>query len=135
MTTTVLLLKLAGAAHLALIPVNLVAPSRLRYAESLAGARPIVRDIFYVHAGYIMPVLAGIGALCLGEAEFLAGGSPLARWVCGYLAAFWNIRVAVQLLFYDREERRRNRAFDVAFTGLFAGLALLFAAVAAGGLR
>lgn len=131
--TTLVMLRLAGVAHLALIPVNLVAPSRLKYAASLAGARPIVRDIFYVHAAYILFVLAGIGALCLGAAEFLAGGSPLARWACGYLAAFWGARLAVQLFYYDREERRQNRALDVAFTGLFAGLAVLFAAVAAGG--
>jgi hypothetical protein len=39
----------------------------------------------------------------------------------------------VQLFYYDREERRRNRAFDVAFLGLFAFLALVFAAAAAGG--
>jgi hypothetical protein len=127
------LIQLAGVLQLALIPVNFVAPYKLRYAASLAGATPVVRNIFYVHAGYIVFVLAGLGALCLGFAEFLGSGAPLARWTCGYLAAFWAIRLLVQLFYYDREERRRNRAFDVAFLGLFGFLALVFAAAAAGG--
>ncbi|KAF0243486.1 MAG: hypothetical protein FD180_3376 [Planctomycetota bacterium] len=128
------LIQLAGGLQLALIPVNFIAPYKLRYAASLAGATPIVRNIFYVHAGYIVFVLAGLGALCLGAAEFLGSGAPLARWTCGYLAAFWAIRVLVQLFYYDREERRRNRALDVAFLSLFASLALVFAAAAAGGM-
>ncbi len=134
MTTLTTLIRLAGLAQLALIPVNFVAPYKLRYAASLAGATPVVRNIFYVHAGYIVFVLAGLGALCLGAADFLAGGASLARWTCGYLAAFWAIRVGVQLFYYDREERRRNSAFDVAFLGLFAFLALVFAAAATGGM-
>ena len=133
MTALPLLLRLAGLAHLALIPVNCIAPRKLRYAESLAGATPVVRNIFYVHAGYIVFVLAGLGALCLGAAEFLGSGAPLARWTCGYLAAFWGIRVLVQLFYYDKDERRRNRVFDLAFLALFASLALVFAAAAAGG--
>jgi hypothetical protein len=127
------LIQLAGLAQLALIPVNFIAPFKLRYAASLAGATPVVRNIFYVHAGYIVFVLAGLGALCLGGAGFLGSGMPLARWTCGYLAAFWAIRVAVQLFYYDREERRRNRPIDVAFLGLFAFLALVFAAAAVAG--
>lgn len=133
MTTLATLIQLAGLAQVALIPVNFIAPYKLRYAASLAGATPVVRNIFYVHAGYIVLVLAGLGALCLGAAEFLGSGAPLARWTCGYLAAFWGIRVLVQLFYYDRAERRRNRALDVAFLGLFGSLALVFAAAAAGG--
>lgn len=133
MSVLILLIRLAGLAQLALIPVNFIAPYKLRYAASLAGATPVVRNIFYVHAGYIVFVLAGLGSLCLGGAEFLGSGVPVARWACGYLAVFWAIRVGVQLFYYDREERRRNRAFDVAFLGLFAFLAAVFAAAAAGG--
>ena len=126
------LIQLAGLLQLALIPVNFIAPYKLRYSASLSGATPVVRNIFYVHAGYIVFVLAGLGALCLGAAEFLASGAPLARWTCVYLAAFWAIRVLVQLFYYDREERRRHRPFDVAFLALFAFLAVVFAAAAAG---
>lgn len=130
MTTLATLIHLAGLGHLALIPVNCVAPYKLRYAASLAGATPVVRNIFYVHAGYIVFVLAGIGALCLGAAEFLGSGAPVARWICGYLAAFWGIRVALQLFYYDREERRRNRALDLVFLALFGFLAAVFTSAA-----
>lgn len=132
MTTIATLIRFAGLGQFALIPVNFVAARKLRYAANLSGASPVVRDIFYVHAFYILFVLAGLGALSLGATEFLAGGTPLARSTCGYIAAFWGLRVGIQLFYYDKEERRRHRVLDVGFLGLFAFLASVFAVAAAG---
>lgn len=133
MATMTTLVQVAGLGQLALIPVNLVAPRKLGYAASLKGASPVVRDIFYVHAFYIVVVVAGLGALSLGAADFLAGGTPVARGIDGYVAAFWGLRVAIQLFYYDREARRDNRALDAAFLALFVFLAGVFAAAAVKG--
>jgi hypothetical protein len=126
----VALIRIAGILHLVLVGVNLVAPRRLGYARGLAQAPPIVRQVFVVHAAYIVLVLAGFGLACLLYPNELAGGRGLGRFVSLFLAAFWLPRPFVQLLYYDRDLRRRHRLADVAFLLLFGYLAAVFAAAA-----
>jgi hypothetical protein len=126
------LLWIAGAVHLLLVVVNLLAPRRLGYAEGLAGAPPIIRQIFHVHAAYIVLVLLGFAGLCLFFAPELAGGRGLGRFMSAFLAVFWLPRPFVQLLYYDPDLRRRHRLYDVGFLILFGFLAAVFTAAALG---
>lgn len=126
----VTLIRLAGLLHLVLVGVNLVAPRRLGYADGLAAAPLIVRQVFAVHAAYIVLVLAGFGLACLLYPHELAGGRGLGGFVSLFLAAFWIPRPLVQVLYYDRDLRRRHRVADLAFLLLFGYLAAVFAAAA-----
>ena len=126
------LLWIAGALHLLLVVANLFAPRRLGYAEGLAGAPPIVRQIFHVHAAYIVLVLLGFAALCFFFAPELAGGQGLGRFMSAFLAVFWLPRPIVQVLYYDADLRRRHRLLDVGFLVLFGYLAAVFTAAALG---
>ncbi len=85
-------IQLAGTLHLLVAAANLGLPRVLRYREGLADAPVIVRQIFYVHAFYIVLVLAGFGAACL----FLPGLAlhhALREILSGFLALFWSLRV------------------------------------------
>jgi hypothetical protein len=126
----VTLIQVAGILQLFLVGVNLVAPRRLGYGPGLAAAPLIVRQVFTVHAAYIVLVLAAFGLACLLYPHELAGRGGLGRFVGLFLAAFWIPRPFVQLLYYDRDLRRRHRTADVAFLLLFGYLAAVFAAVA-----
>lgn len=122
------LLRLAGLACVGLVLANFVAPRRLGYARSLAGAETLVRQIFYVHCAYIVSIIAGLAILCLGWPElFLQSG--MGRVVSGFFALFWGSRVVVQLTYYDSEHRRRERFWDVFFLLVFLSLAAIFSAV------
>jgi hypothetical protein len=120
------LLWIAGALQLLLVVVNFAAPRRLGYAEGLAGVPPIIRQIFHVHAAYIVLVLLGFAGLCFLFAPELAGGRGLGRFMSAFLAVF------VQLLYYDPDLRRRHRLYDVGFLVLFGYLAAVFTAAALG---
>ncbi len=122
----------AGALHLVLVVTNLVAPRRLEYDRNLAGASPIVRQIFHVHAAYIVLVLLGFAAMCFLFAPELAGGGGLGRFMSAFLALFWLPRPLVQLFYYDRQLRRRHRLLDLGFLLLFGFLAAVFGAAALG---
>ena len=39
---------------------------------------------------------------------------------------FWASRVVVQLFYYDPEERRSHRGWDLFFFGVFALLSIIF---------
>ncbi len=119
-------IQVAGAVQLAIGLANLPLASRLQYRKNLAGASAIVRQVFYVHAAYIVLVVFGFAALSLLFPTDLAGGRPLGRFLSAFLAIFWLLRVPIQLLYYPVEIRRQNRLADVIFTVAFAFLAVVF---------
>jgi hypothetical protein len=124
---TELLLRLAGLICIGLVVANFVAAPRLGYARSLAGAETVVRQIFYVHCGYIVFLIAALAVLCLGWPELLLEDG-MGKVVSGFFAIFWGSRVIVQLTYYDRELRRKERFWDVFFLCVFFTLAAIFAA-------
>ena len=119
-------IQVAGAVQLAIGLANLPLATRLQYRKNLAGASEIVRQVFYVHAAYIVLVVLGFAALSLLFPEELTGGRPLGRFLSTFLAIFWLLRVPIQLFYYPTEIRRQNRLADVIFTVAFAFLAVVF---------
>ncbi len=118
-------LRGAGLILSGLVIANFVAAKRWKYADNLAGATPMVRQIFHVHCAYIVAIIAALALLCLGWPHLLLEGK-MSRVLCGFFGIFWGSRVVVQLTYYDREVRRRDRAWDVFFLGVFAVLSAVF---------
>jgi hypothetical protein len=52
--------------------------------------------MYWVYGGYVVLAIVAQGLVSLFCAGELASGSGLARGVCGYMAAFWGVRVALQ---------------------------------------
>ena len=119
-------IQVAGAVQLAIGLANLPLAIRLQYRRNLAGASEIVRQVFYVHAAYIVLVVFGFAALSLLFPTDLASGRPLGRFLSTFLAIFWLLRVPIQLFYYPTEIRRQNRLADVIFTVAFVCLAVVF---------
>jgi len=116
----------AGVVHVGIIAANIPLPGRLRVREELAGVPRFIRQIFYVHWIYIVIVLGLFAALCFGFAGDLAGGSALGRFLSGFIAAFWFLRIGLQIFYYDPEVRRENRGLDLLYLGSLAVLVAIF---------
>jgi len=122
----------AGVVHLAILAANFGLPGRLRVRENAARLTPILRQVLYVHWLYIGIVLVIFAALCLLFAPELAGASLLGRFLSGAMAAFWLLRIPLQLFYYDRETRRQNRALDALYLLALAFLSGVFTTAAMG---
>ena|SRR5580692_5736582 len=105
----------AGCVHVGIMAANVPLPGRLRVRERLAGVPRFVRQIFYVHWVYIVIVLGMFAALCFGFARELAGASALGRFLSGFMAGFWLLRIVLQIFYYDREIRRENWGLDLMY--------------------
>ena len=116
----------AGAVHVGIIAANIPLPNKLRVREKLAGVPRFVRQIFYVHWVYIVIVLGMFAALCFGFAPELAGASALGRFLSGFMAGFWLLRIVLQLVYYDGEIRRKNRGLDMLYVGSLIVLVVIF---------
>jgi hypothetical protein len=116
----------AGLVHVGIMLANIPLPGRLRVQERLADVPRFVRQIFYVHWIYIVIVLGLFASLCFGFARELAGGSALGRFLSGFIMAFWLLRIALQVFYYDPEVRRENRALDSLYLVALAVLVVVF---------
>jgi len=120
----------AGVVQVGIMAANIPLPGRLRVRERLAGVPRFVRQIFYVHWIYIVIVLGLFAALCFGFAGELAGGSRLGRFLSGFMAAFWLLRIGLQVFYYDPEIRRENRGLDTMYLGALVVLVIVFGVAA-----
>jgi hypothetical protein len=120
----------AGAVHVGIILGNIPLPGRLRVRERVAGLPRFVRQIFYVHWIYIVIVLGMFAGLCFGFAPELAGASALGRFLSGFMAAFWLLRMGLQIFYYDADVRRENRGLDLLYLGSLIALVGIFGAAA-----
>lgn len=132
MSPLVLWLQLAGGVQLGVAIANVLLPRRLSLREQLPRLSPILAQILIVHWVYILIVLLIFGSMCLLFAPDLAGGSALGRFTSGCLAAFWLLRIPIQLFYYDPAFRRRHRAGDVAMVAACVFLGAVFSAAALG---
>jgi hypothetical protein len=120
----------AGVVQLVIAAANWVIPGKLDYAGNLARVSVIVRQVFIVHAVYIVGLLVAFAGLCFAYAAELASGTGLGRTVSAGLAIFWGARVPVQLWYYDRESKRRHPVAHVCFSAMFIFLATVFVVAA-----
>jgi hypothetical protein len=125
----------AGAVQLAIIAANLPLPEMLEVRERFSGLPRFLCQIFYVHWIYIVIILAMFAALCFSFAPQLAGGSSLGRFLSGFMCWFWLLRICLQVFYYDREIRRRNRVLDSLYLIALAALVLVFGVAAARPMR
>jgi hypothetical protein len=116
----------AGLVHVGIMAANIPLPARLRVRERLAAVPRFVRQIFYVHWVYIVIVLGMFAALCFGFTPELAGASGLGRFLSGFIAGFWLLRIGLQIFYYDREIRRENRGLDRLYVGALIVLVVIF---------
>ena len=86
------------------------------------------RQMYWVYGGYVVLAIAAFGLISLFNAVELAAGSGLARWVCGYNAVFWGVRLVLQGIFDVEKEHLSSwwRGWALHADDLFAGFALLY---------
>ena len=95
------LLCIGGVIQLGILTASALVPGKLRWRAELSKLPALSRQLIWVHGGYIVLMIAAMGLVSVCEAVQLADGSPLARSVCGFIALFWSVRLAIQLLLFD----------------------------------
>jgi hypothetical protein len=120
----------AGCIQVAIVLANFYLPGKLRYSENMARVAPIIRQVFFVHAGYIVGIVLLFAVVTFGFADELASGRGLGRFLAAAISVFWLVRVPVQMFYYDGSLRRANRLGDAAMLAALAFLAAAYGAAA-----
>jgi hypothetical protein len=130
MNPLILAIWAAAGVQVIIAVANVMVARTLDYRANVARLSAIVGEIFIVHAVYIVIIIVWFSLLCALFATRLASGDPLARFLCGSLAAFWGLRASIQLTIYDKEVRTQHRGEDIAFLAACIFLAGVFLTVA-----
>lgn len=119
-----LLIRLAGLAHLVSLTAMFYAPVNLRWDEELASLPRLLRQMCNVYQAYTGVTIAALGLVSLFCAPDLASGIPLARAVCAYIALFWGARLLLQRT-YDFAPHLKSVWLRLGYHGL-TGLFVVF---------
>jgi uncharacterized membrane protein (DUF485 family) len=119
--------RLAGAGQLLLAAASTAIPRVLAWRSETAKLRPLLRQIFWIYAAYILGFHVAFGVLSAFAPGWLLDGSPLATAVAGFIAVYWGARFVLQFAYLDRSDAPRGLRFQAAE----AALVLLFVALTA----
>lgn len=123
-------LRIVGVLLWLVAALNLALPRRFHWKEELAKVSLLTRQIFHVHAFFILLTIVLMGTLVAVYPQTLLEPSPLARLVLIGLTIFWGTRLVFQWFVYDRR-LWRGQTFNTVvhfvftivwtyFTGTFA---------------
>jgi len=132
-----LALQFAGLLHLGLIAAGVLMPQVVNLRTNLTSLPSFIRRLFWVYYIFIGLSLVSFGALSFFLADALASGTVLARAVCGFLAAFWTIRLFAAAFVFDVKPYLTGALWKTGYYAtnvVFALLPLIYGwAVFAGG--
>jgi len=126
----ILLLQLAAVSHIGLICAGLMMPRAVGLRTHLLVLPPFIRRLFWVYYCFIGLCLVSFGLMTFAFAETLAAGSGLARAMCGFMAAFWTIRLIAAMFIFDVRPYLTNRGWRLGYQAtnvVFTLLPLIYA--------
>lgn len=90
------MIRWGGFVHFGILSASAMVPFVLDWRKALAPLSAFMRRLIWVYGAFIVLTIVGFAALSLLHADTLAGGEPLARHVCGFIAIFWLARLTIQ---------------------------------------
>jgi hypothetical protein len=111
-------LMVAGVLHFGILIASALVPKVLDWRGELRKLPSLFAQLVWVHGGFIVLTIIGLGAISVINASELASGTPLARSVCGFIALFWGTRVAVQFFYFDAKPFLTNLPLKLGYHGL-----------------
>jgi hypothetical protein len=96
------LIFLAGLGQIALATGSVVIPKLLNWSNEMAKVQPLIKQIFYTYACYILVFNLSFGLLSVFVYHDLTNGSRLATLISAFIAVYWISRVSIQFFYFDR---------------------------------
>ena len=129
------LVALGGVCHLGILIASALVPRVLDWKGELTRLHPLTRHLVWTHGAFIVLTILAFGVISLVAPADLASGTRLARLFCGFVAAFWLSRLAIQLFLFDARPFLTNGLLKLGYHGLtavftFLGLVYGWAALA-----
>nr|WP_067060476.1 hypothetical protein [Mucilaginibacter sp. L294] len=124
-----ILLRIAGLAQLVLVLGSLAVPRVLNWQAELAKVKPLLKQMFWTYAAYILLTNLCFGLVSVFAFAELTNSSILATLVTGFIAVYWISRVLIQFFYFDRKGFPKgiwHRFAEVLLVALFIFLSVVY---------
>lgn len=103
----------SGVAHFGICVASLWVPEALRWKEGLRNLSPLLRQMFWTYAGYILVINFCFGVVCVAGTSELINGSFLAKSITLFIGIYWLSRTGIQFFYFDRSEAPIGRIYVI----------------------
>ena len=120
---------LAGLAQIFLVAGSLAIPKILKWQEQLKNVQPLIKQIFWTYAGYILVTNLCFGLISVLAPEALVDKSVLATSLTGFITLYWFSRLMIQFFYFDRQSFPDGKLLligEVLLVALFVLLTIIY---------
>lgn len=125
------LILLAGLAQIVLVLGSFAIPKILNWRTELNKVQPLIKQIFWIYAAYILIINLCFGLISCFDANELINGSKLAMLITGFIAVYWISRLVIQFTYFDRAHfptGKWNKLGEGLLVSLFIFLSIVYSA-------
>lgn len=123
------LIILAGIGHIVLCVGSLLIPKMLQWKQHLGTLQPLLRQMFWTYAAYILVINFCFGVVSLAGTDELLSGSFLAKSLTLFISAYWLTRIAIQFFYFDRTHAPKGAIYtfgEIALILLFIFFTIVY---------
>jgi alginate O-acetyltransferase complex protein AlgI len=124
----------AAFGHLLVLVASVQVPGRLGWKQDIRKLMRFNQKVFWVYGFYILLCIVSFAALTWRLHDAFLAGDPAARYIAGFIALFWTVRVLIDFFWYDHGDWPPGNALVTGHalaTSLFCSLAVIYWFIAA----
>ncbi len=125
----ILIIQLAGLAHIGLGLGSVMIPKMLDWKSAFTNTPTLIKQMFWTYAGYILFINVYFGVISLLLASEMLSGSGLALATTFLIAIYWIARVAIQFLYFDASDLPKTfiyKAGEWILVTLFIAFSIIY---------
>ncbi len=122
-------LYIAGGAQFLLFIGSLAIPHCLKWSEHTAQLIPLMRQMFFTYAVYILGSHLFFAIITFFFADELMKGSPLGNTLLVFMGLWWSGRIVCQFFYFNRDdipETPFNKVAETLLVTMFFGLVTVY---------
>jgi hypothetical protein len=116
------LIFICGILHLALAIGSSIIPKVLNWNVELAKVKPLIRQMFWTYAAYILVINVCFGLVSIWGTNELIDHSFLASCLTFFISMYWLTRIGIQFFYFDKTNAPKGLFFtlgEIALVVLF----------------
>jgi hypothetical protein len=115
-----ILIIVSGLGHIVLCFSSLIIPKVLNWKKELEHLQPLLRQMFWTYAGYILAINLSFGIVSIIGADELLSKTFLAKSMSLFIGLYWLARVFIQFFYFDKTNAPKGLFFTIGEMALVA---------------
>jgi hypothetical protein len=116
----VMLLFISGIGHIALCAGSIFIPRVLKWSDHLKNLQPLLKQMFWTYAAYILVINFCFGIISLIATEELLNRSMLAKSITLFISLYWLARIGIQFFYFDKSNAPKGFIYTLGEISLIA---------------